>query len=194
MAIRELGHSELQLLRVPRRPARGAGASTSSAASAAWIPPSRRPSTARSPDAPSASSACTTPSRRSAPMATIEAVHSCGHGVIAGSVVAAALALADHRDQLAGKVVVFGLPGRRDPRRRHRPARRRQGHLGRDRPLERDRRRALLAPRVHRHRLARVPLDAPRARAPLRGARRSRASSSRRSERRRRSSPPTRST
>jgi metal-dependent amidase/aminoacylase/carboxypeptidase family protein len=40
----------------------------------------------------------------------IEAVHSCGHGVIAGSVVAAALALADHRDQLAGKLVVFGCP------------------------------------------------------------------------------------
>ena len=44
------------------------------------------------------------------PNGTIEPVHSCGHGVIAGSVVAAALALADHRDQLAGKVVVFGLP------------------------------------------------------------------------------------
>jgi metal-dependent amidase/aminoacylase/carboxypeptidase family protein len=40
----------------------------------------------------------------------IEAVHSCGHGVIAGSVVAAALALADHRDQLAGRLVVFGCP------------------------------------------------------------------------------------
>ena len=37
-------------------------------------------------------------------------MHSCGHGVIAGSVVAAALALADHRDQLAGKLVVFGCP------------------------------------------------------------------------------------
>ena len=40
----------------------------------------------------------------------IEAVHSCGHGVIAGSVVAAALALADHRDQLAGRLVVVGCP------------------------------------------------------------------------------------
>ena len=44
------------------------------------------------------------------PNGTIEPVHSCGHGVIAGSVVAAALALADHRTELAGKVVVFGLP------------------------------------------------------------------------------------
>jgi metal-dependent amidase/aminoacylase/carboxypeptidase family protein len=44
------------------------------------------------------------------PGGEIEAVHSCGHGVIAGSVVAAALALADHRDQLAGKLVVFGCP------------------------------------------------------------------------------------
>jgi metal-dependent amidase/aminoacylase/carboxypeptidase family protein len=40
----------------------------------------------------------------------VEAVHSCGHGVISGSVVAAALALADHRDQLAGKLVIFGCP------------------------------------------------------------------------------------
>ncbi|MDX6569412.1 MAG: hypothetical protein QOH15_1990 [Gaiellales bacterium] len=40
----------------------------------------------------------------------IEAVHSCGHGVIAGSVVAAALALADQRDQLAGRLVVIGCP------------------------------------------------------------------------------------
>jgi metal-dependent amidase/aminoacylase/carboxypeptidase family protein len=40
----------------------------------------------------------------------IEAVHSCGHGAIAGSVVAAALALSDHRAQLAGKLVVFGCP------------------------------------------------------------------------------------
>ena len=40
----------------------------------------------------------------------VEAVHSCGHGVIAGSVVAAALALQDHRDRLAGKLVVFGCP------------------------------------------------------------------------------------
>src|SRR6185312_11622570 len=44
------------------------------------------------------------------PGGAIEAVHSCGHGVIAGSVVAAALALADRRDQLAGKLVVFGTP------------------------------------------------------------------------------------
>jgi metal-dependent amidase/aminoacylase/carboxypeptidase family protein len=44
------------------------------------------------------------------PGGVVEAVHSCGHGVIAGSVVGAALALADHRDQLAGSVVVFGLP------------------------------------------------------------------------------------
>jgi metal-dependent amidase/aminoacylase/carboxypeptidase family protein len=44
------------------------------------------------------------------PGGAIEAVHSCGHGVIAGSVVAATLALADHRDQLAGELVVFGLP------------------------------------------------------------------------------------
>ena len=105
-------------------------------------------------------------------MATIEAVHSCGHGVIAGSVVAAALALADHRDQLAGKARRL-RPAR--PTRSTPPAPSQRGggkaHLGRDRPVERDGRRALLAPRVHRHRLARVPLDAPRARPPLRRAR-----------------------
>ncbi len=44
------------------------------------------------------------------PGGAIEAVHSCGHGVIAGSVVAAVLALADHRDVLAGSITVLGLP------------------------------------------------------------------------------------
>jgi metal-dependent amidase/aminoacylase/carboxypeptidase family protein len=40
----------------------------------------------------------------------VEPVHSCGHGPIAGGVTAAALALADLRDDLAGKVVVVGCP------------------------------------------------------------------------------------
>jgi metal-dependent amidase/aminoacylase/carboxypeptidase family protein len=44
------------------------------------------------------------------PDGTIEPVHSCGHGPIAGGVVAAALALADRRGSLAGRVVVIGCP------------------------------------------------------------------------------------
>lgn len=40
----------------------------------------------------------------------IEPVHSCGHGPIAGGVTAAALALADYRDSLVGRVVVVGCP------------------------------------------------------------------------------------
>lgn len=40
----------------------------------------------------------------------VEAVHSCGHGPIAGGVVAAAAALADLRSQLAGAVAVMGCP------------------------------------------------------------------------------------
>ncbi len=39
-----------------------------------------------------------------------EAVHSCGHGPIAGAVTAAALALSQLRDGLAGTVVVMGCP------------------------------------------------------------------------------------
>jgi metal-dependent amidase/aminoacylase/carboxypeptidase family protein len=44
------------------------------------------------------------------PDGAIEAVHSCGHGPIAGGVSAAALALAGLRDRLAGSIVVFGCP------------------------------------------------------------------------------------
>jgi metal-dependent amidase/aminoacylase/carboxypeptidase family protein len=44
------------------------------------------------------------------PDGTIEPVHSCGHDAIAAGVVAAALALADLRDELPGTVVVFGCP------------------------------------------------------------------------------------
>lgn len=44
------------------------------------------------------------------PDGTIEPVHSCGHDAIVAGVVAAALALADLRDELAGAVVVFGCP------------------------------------------------------------------------------------
>jgi metal-dependent amidase/aminoacylase/carboxypeptidase family protein len=40
----------------------------------------------------------------------VEPVHSCGHGPIAGGVVAAAVALGDLREQLAGTVVVVGCP------------------------------------------------------------------------------------
>jgi metal-dependent amidase/aminoacylase/carboxypeptidase family protein len=40
------------------------------------------------------------------PGGAVEAVHSCGHGVIAGSVVATALALSDLRSQLAGSLVI----------------------------------------------------------------------------------------
>jgi metal-dependent amidase/aminoacylase/carboxypeptidase family protein len=41
---------------------------------------------------------------------SIRPTHSCGHGPIAGSVVAAAAALADLRSELAGSVVVIGCP------------------------------------------------------------------------------------
>ncbi len=44
------------------------------------------------------------------PDGSIEAVHSCGHGPIAGGVTAAALALADLRASLAGRLVVVGCP------------------------------------------------------------------------------------
>jgi metal-dependent amidase/aminoacylase/carboxypeptidase family protein len=44
------------------------------------------------------------------PDGRIDAVHSCGHGPIAGGVTAAALALADRRDSLAGRVAVLGCP------------------------------------------------------------------------------------
>ena len=37
-------------------------------------------------------------------------VHSCGHGPIAGSVIGALAALAEHRAELAGRVVVMGCP------------------------------------------------------------------------------------
>jgi metal-dependent amidase/aminoacylase/carboxypeptidase family protein len=40
----------------------------------------------------------------------VEPVHSCGHGPIAGGVVAAAAALAELRDQLSGSLVVIGCP------------------------------------------------------------------------------------
>ena len=40
----------------------------------------------------------------------LEAVHSCGHGLIAGAVVGAALALAGVREHLAGELVVVGCP------------------------------------------------------------------------------------
>lgn len=41
---------------------------------------------------------------------SVEAVHSCGHGLIAGAAVGAALALAQLREQLAGELVVVGCP------------------------------------------------------------------------------------
>jgi metal-dependent amidase/aminoacylase/carboxypeptidase family protein len=44
------------------------------------------------------------------PDGSVEAVHSCGHGPIAGAVVGAALALAELRQVLAGTVVVVGCP------------------------------------------------------------------------------------
>lgn len=44
------------------------------------------------------------------PDGRVEPVHSCGHGPIAGGVVAAALALARFREQLAGSVAVIGCP------------------------------------------------------------------------------------
>jgi metal-dependent amidase/aminoacylase/carboxypeptidase family protein len=44
------------------------------------------------------------------PDGSVEPVHSCGHGPIAGAVVGAALALAELRQELAGTVVVMGCP------------------------------------------------------------------------------------
>jgi metal-dependent amidase/aminoacylase/carboxypeptidase family protein len=44
------------------------------------------------------------------PDGSIEPVHSCGHDAIPGGVVAAALALADLREELPGRLVVFGCP------------------------------------------------------------------------------------
>jgi metal-dependent amidase/aminoacylase/carboxypeptidase family protein len=44
------------------------------------------------------------------PDGSIEAVHSCGHGPIAGGVTTAALALADGRERLAGRIIVVGCP------------------------------------------------------------------------------------
>jgi metal-dependent amidase/aminoacylase/carboxypeptidase family protein len=44
------------------------------------------------------------------PQGGIKAVHSCGHGPIAGGVVGAMAALAERRDSLAGEVVVMGCP------------------------------------------------------------------------------------
>jgi metal-dependent amidase/aminoacylase/carboxypeptidase family protein len=41
---------------------------------------------------------------------SVEAVHSCGHGLIAGAVAGAALALAPLRAQMAGELVVVGCP------------------------------------------------------------------------------------
>jgi metal-dependent amidase/aminoacylase/carboxypeptidase family protein len=41
---------------------------------------------------------------------SVEAVHSCGHGPIAGSVLGAAQALASLRSELAGEIVVVGCP------------------------------------------------------------------------------------
>lgn len=44
------------------------------------------------------------------PDGSVEPVHSCGHDAIAGGVAAAALALADLREELPGSLVVFGCP------------------------------------------------------------------------------------
>jgi metal-dependent amidase/aminoacylase/carboxypeptidase family protein len=44
------------------------------------------------------------------PDGRVEAVHSCGHGLIASGVVGAALALAELRRALAGSVVIIGCP------------------------------------------------------------------------------------
>jgi metal-dependent amidase/aminoacylase/carboxypeptidase family protein len=44
------------------------------------------------------------------PNGSIEAVHSCGHGPIAGAVVGATFALAELREQLAGAIRVMGCP------------------------------------------------------------------------------------
>jgi hypothetical protein len=44
------------------------------------------------------------------PDGSVEPLHSCGHGPISGGVVAAAAALSDLREQLAGEVVIMGCP------------------------------------------------------------------------------------
>ena len=91
-----------------------------------------------------------------------EAVHSCGHGPIAGAVTGAALALSSAPRRPGGHRRRHGLSRRRDPRPGHDRARRRQGDQCRGRSLGRRRRGALRAPRVHRHGVARVALDASR--------------------------------
>lgn len=44
------------------------------------------------------------------PDGSIESVHSCGHDAIPAGIMAAALALADRREELPGSLVVFGCP------------------------------------------------------------------------------------
>jgi metal-dependent amidase/aminoacylase/carboxypeptidase family protein len=44
------------------------------------------------------------------PEGGIKAVHSCGHGPIAGGVIGAIAALAEHREELSGEIVVMGCP------------------------------------------------------------------------------------
>ena len=44
------------------------------------------------------------------PDGSIEPVHSCGHDAIPGGVVATALAFADLRDEMPGRLIVFGCP------------------------------------------------------------------------------------
>jgi len=44
------------------------------------------------------------------PEGGIKAVHSCGHGPISGGVIGALAVLSEHRDELAGEVVVMGCP------------------------------------------------------------------------------------
>ena len=94
------------------------------------------------------------------PDGSIDAVHSCGHGPIAGGRDRRGAGARRPTRRLRRAARRRGLPGRRDPCAEHGAPRRRQGALGRGGAVGRRGRSPLRAPRVHRHGVARVAMDA----------------------------------